>query len=368
MTHQEAVSPGEPLYSADEFVRFLYETVLDRTDIRAADVRHWARKLELGEFTKATLFAHFLITPEGRGKFDRNPYFTPLLAAWKPAATFAGFTAGIAEIDRALIVDVGAMVLDFETDVYASLVSSGKWVVVGFEPNREEALIRQARNPDDLVIPDALGDGNEAVLHINQGVATSSLLESNTERLEDMIGLSDWMVTVREDKVSTRRLDDVPEAAAPALLKLDVQGGELAVLESARNTLQRTLVVHAETEFFPLYKDQPLFRDIDAFLSRNGFEFFAFSDQFRYYCNDANGGDTRVWPASRLVWTDSVFVPTTERIDALELPEAMSLAWVMHDLYNAYDYAAWVFERFDQRHGTAWRGAYLSFVDMALRD
>jgi hypothetical protein len=41
----------------------------------------------------------------------------------------------------------------------------------------------------------------------------------------------------------------------------------------------------------------------------------------------------------------------------------MSLCWVMHDLYNAYDYAAWVLGRFDDRHGSAWRTTYLEFVE-----
>jgi FkbM family methyltransferase len=352
-----------PLDPTEEFVRFLYEVVLDRTDVDAPAVQHWVTKLETAEFTKAELFAHFLLTPEGRRKFDRNPYFAPLLNVWDPAPSFSRFTSGVAAIERAQIVDVGAMILDFETDVYEPLVTSGKWDVVGFEPNRAEAVLRQERHPEQCVIPDALGDGNGATLHINQGVATSSLLESDTERLEELIGLSNWMVTVREENLSTRRLDDIAEVSAPALLKLDVQGGELLVLESAVRTLEGTLVVHVETEFFPMYKDQPLFRDIDAFLSENGFEFFSFSDQFRYYCNDRIESDTRAWPATRLVWTDSIFVPITDRIDTLSLSETMSLCWVMHDLYNAYDYAAWVLGRFDDRHGSAWRTTYLEFVE-----
>ena len=358
-----AAQAGTPPEATEDFVRFLYEVVLDRTDVDAPAVGHWVTKLQKGEFTKAELFDHFLITPEGRSKFNRNPHFAPLLDKWDPGPSFSRFTAGVAAIDRALIVDVGAMVLDFEIDVYQPLTTSGKWEVVGFEPNRDEARIRQEQHPEQCVIADALGDGNEAILHINHGVATSSLLESNTDRLEEMIGLANWMVTIREDKVTTRRLDDVPEAAAPALLKLDVQGGELAVLESASETLKRTLVVHVETEFFPMYKDQPLFRDIDAFLSGNGFEFFSFGDQFRYYCNDGVASDTRKWPTTRLIWTDSIFVPTTDRIETLDLSETMSLCWVMHDLYNSYDYAAWVLGRFDDRHGSSWRSTYLEFVE-----
>ena len=70
--------------------------------------------------------------------------------------------------------------------------------------------------------------------------------------------------------VSTRRLDDLSEIAALDFLKIDVQGSELSVFNGARRHLERAVAVHTEVCFLPLYKNQPLFGDIDVDLRRRG--------------------------------------------------------------------------------------------------
>jgi hypothetical protein len=55
-------------------------------------------------------------------------------------------------------------------------------------------------------------------------------------------------------------------------LKLDVQGYEDAVIAGARKLLSHQVVaVRSEVSFLPMYKGQPLFRDIDAALAEQGF-------------------------------------------------------------------------------------------------
>lgn len=78
--------------------------------------------------------------------------------------------------------------------------------------------------------------------------------------------------------VPVRSLDSLlsdPQSAMPAaidFLKIDTQGAGLDVLQGARNTLQRkVMAVEIEVEFARLYEAQPLFRDVDGFLSACGF-------------------------------------------------------------------------------------------------
>lgn len=59
-------------------------------------------------------------------------------------------------------------------------------------------------------------------------------------------------------------------------IKLDVQGAELDILEGGAAALGRTSGLLVEVEFVPLYEGQPLFADVDRFLRRQGFHFFAF--------------------------------------------------------------------------------------------
>ena len=58
---------------------------------------------------------------------------------------------------------------------------------------------------------------------------------------------------------------------APALLKLDVQGFELAALEGCASMLDRFAAVYVEGSFVPLYADQPLADEILAHLRESGF-------------------------------------------------------------------------------------------------
>jgi len=59
------------------------------------------------------------------------------------------------------------------------------------------------------------------------------------------------------------------------ILKLDVQGAELAILQGGKYQLENNCkAVITEVEFVELYKEQPLFNDIDCFLKQRGFTLF----------------------------------------------------------------------------------------------
>jgi FkbM family methyltransferase len=62
----------------------------------------------------------------------------------------------------------------------------------------------------------------------------------------------------------------------PHFLKLDIQGAELKCLTGASKTLRNVLGLEVEVWFSQIYKDQPLFADIDIFLRSYGYTFFGF--------------------------------------------------------------------------------------------
>jgi methyltransferase FkbM-like protein len=107
---------------------------------------------------------------------------------------------------------------------------------------------------------------------------TSSLYAPNTPLLAAFDRLEELVRVVREIPIETHRLDDVPEAAGADYLKIDVQGAELDVLRGAPRLLAEALVVHAEVEFVPLYREQPLFADVDRTLRGAGYGLFALEE------------------------------------------------------------------------------------------
>ena len=72
------------------------------------------------------------------------------------------------------------------------------------------------------------------------------------------------------------RLDDAlrgSDFAVPALLKVDVQGYEMHVLQGAEETLGRVQHVLIETCFVPMYEGEPTFEKVMGFLGDAGFRF-----------------------------------------------------------------------------------------------
>lgn len=76
------------------------------------------------------------------------------------------------------------------------------------------------------------------------------------------------------------RLDDyIPRANVPPpdLMKLDVQGFELEVLNGGRHALAHATAVICEVSFIEFYKGQPLFADLATFLNEHQFVPHAFA-------------------------------------------------------------------------------------------
>ncbi len=82
--------------------------------------------------------------------------------------------------------------------------------------------------------------------------------------------------------VKVKMLDSIfnsLDLTSNVLLKLDVQGYELDVLKGGARSLNSVNIIIAEVSFYPLYIDQPLFKDVYSFLFERGFDYFGNFDQ-----------------------------------------------------------------------------------------
>jgi FkbM family methyltransferase len=140
----------------------------------------------------------------------------------------------------------------------------------------------------------ALGDtSGTAELHVSRRADSSSLLpigRLQTELYPETGEVGTCMVTAVT-------LDSLPEhwgKARRALLKLDVQGFELAVLRGAKQALKHCAYVYAECSQIPLYTGQALFPEVEAFLLGEGFAMTRRANE--------------QWADGRLVQADYLFV------------------------------------------------------------
>jgi FkbM family methyltransferase len=264
---------------------------------------------------------------------------------------------------RALkVVDVGAQMLDSETHVYVDLVAALGGQVIGFEPIRGELERRAQEESGALLLPHAIGNGREGRLHVTKFNPASSLLSPNRHRLNDFLALPEMLEVAEVQTMQTARLDDLPEVRGCSLLKIDVQGGELDVLQGGRETLRGVLAVFTEVEFLDIYSGQPLFGSVQSFMEPCGFELL---DLMNGGYGSYRAADCGLFQ-SRLLWADALYVRRVDGTTELPAADLAQLACIAHFIGRKYDYASHVLLLCDRRHGTALHAPYQRNLAAAL--
>lgn len=153
---------------------------------------------------------------------------------------------------------------------------------VGFEPDAAECdRLNGAAAAGDhpwrrlRFLGTALGGSTgTGKLNLYRQRGCSSFLQADGE-LAALFARDDYYILEDTAEVATARLDDISALEgfeAASFIKLDVQGAELEILSGARRLLTESLLaLRVEVSFLPVYRDQPLFADIDKELRRYGF-------------------------------------------------------------------------------------------------
>jgi protein O-GlcNAc transferase len=268
-------------------------------------------------------------------------------------------------LDRPIrCLDVGAMALGDTPEPWVRWAREGCAEVIGFEPLPDDCdkLNNQVAELRGRVryLPVALGDGEEHTLHVTNAPMTSSLLPPDRATVDLFPFLGDLMRVVRQERVRTRRLDDLNDVRPVDFLKLDVQGAELMVLRHGTTTLADVTVVQCEVEFVELYAGQPLLADIDAFLRSQGFTFLRFTSLQGRPFAPLRRVENPMMPLSQTLWGDAVYVRDFRRRDQWSLRQLKAAAFVLHELYEAFDLVALLLAEVDRREQGSWQSLYLA--------
>jgi FkbM family methyltransferase len=181
-----------------------------------------------------------------------------------------------------LILDVGA-----NDGGYGRLLRRAGYRgdILSFEPlsDAHAALLRATA--DDIrwhVAPrGALGEANgEVTINVAGNSASSSILPMG----ELHAGAAPTSRYLGQEVTALHRLDCITHPALAksksALLKIDTQGYELAVLKGAGDLLARIRGIQVELSVVPLYEGQPVFDEVMAFLRDRGFGLWDLSPGF----------------------------------------------------------------------------------------
>jgi len=153
-----------------------------------------------------------------------------------------------------------------------------------FEPDPEEFKKLQANVSENLIVLDAaLSDhSGKTEMYRCKEQPLSSVYVPNFSFLNRFHN-SDKFKVIRTIRTPVDTLDNqlkVNGITGVDFIKIDVQGHELPILKGAVQTLSSVMGLEVEVEFTPLYENQPLFPELDAFVKKLGFELF---DLRRYF-------------------------------------------------------------------------------------
>ncbi|HWQ46192.1 MAG TPA: FkbM family methyltransferase [Longilinea sp.] len=171
------------------------------------------------------------------------------------------------------IVDIGGFVGSF---AYAMRMILPETQIYSFEPlvGNFQALVHNLEPLGRFKAFNTALGGHQGTTEFwqNDFTASSSVLDLGDLHKEAF----PYAAQAHKITVPMGRLDDfLPQMTleTPVLLKIDVQGYEMTVLEYGLEVLKKVHYVIMETSFQPLYAGQPLFHDIELWMEAHGFRF-----------------------------------------------------------------------------------------------
>lgn len=270
--------------------------------------------------------------------------------------------------DPIRITDIGAMKLANNEERWAGLVNSSKATLLGFEPQAEEcARCNEEAGPGHKYLPKAIADGEVWPFYQCKFGATSSIFEPNHDLTSQFQGLSELLQVIETSNIQTHRLDDIEEARETDFLKLDVQGAELAILQHATETLKHVNVVQTEVNFVEIYKNQPLFADVDRCLRAQGFVFHYFTYFGKRAMRPLLIDNNPYASINQMLWADAVYVkPFGSLLNGASPQSLLKRAILLHTIYGSYDLTARALQDYDRCAGTSLMNAYFGKLSEKL--
>ena len=155
---------------------------------------------------------------------------------------------------------------------------------------------------------------------MTRGRRRSSLLEPNFALLEQFVDHENFIVEEQlsiecdtmENALMGSGIEDID------FLKLDTQGTELFILQGAEKYLSDIgiLGIFVELEFSPMYQDQPLFAEVDAFLRSKGFSLFDIDIPLGRKVRKTSDVSHSIASKGQVLWVHALYLKSSDEIES----------------------------------------------------
>jgi FkbM family methyltransferase len=237
------------------------------------------------------------------------------------------------------VVDIGANPIE-GSPPYKPLLDAPLCRVSGFEPQASALTeLNLKKGANEAYFPYAVGDGKEHILNLCAYSGWTSIFVPSAAALEAFSFFKNNARVVGQTPVQTQRLDDLVEVDDLDFLKIDIQGGELAVFVHGREKLKNAVVIQTEMQFVNLYEGQPSFGEVDQELRAQGFIPHAFAALKKWPISPLQFGGDPTQPLNQLLEADVVYVRDFIHADRISNDQLKHLCLIAHSCYNSFDLA-----------------------------
>ena len=219
------------------------------------------------------------------------------------------------------------------------------------EPDPEEARRLAETLPTEqpwravTVVPEGIASRTgTATLYLTDRAGMSSLLEPN-DAITQRFYLHQKYRVERTETVRVMPLDAAAATYAfgdACFLKIDTQGTELDILRSGDRLVRGPLLgVYVECSFRQIYKEQPLFGDVDQHLRERGFLLFTMNR-----VNLRRAGYREQYYSKRITaWAHCLYLREPDTLAAADLPQALPRLLALALSFQHFDLAFEVMAR-----------------------
>jgi FkbM family methyltransferase len=224
---------------------------------------------------------------------------------------------------------------------------------IGFEPDEIEISRLIKENIRGRYFNCAVSDREkESRLHLTKVRGCSSLYEPNMAFLKQFHG-SDWFEVEKVVGLKTTSIDVLFEKEGIHkcdFIKIDVQGAELDVLKGGMRCLkEHVLGIEVEVEFQSVYRNQPLFSDIDHYIrDQFGFEIQDLKKYYWKYPEGINYGSAK----GKLIFGEALYFRPPDSIFHIckrqslqNAKDTILMAILMGMVFGYFDYALSILRR-----------------------
>ncbi len=169
----------------------------------------------------------------------------------------------------ATIFDVG--VADGTRDMYQAYPDCHFILVEPLREFEQDIMAIRQQYHVDFVVAAAADKAGRMHINVHPDLCGSSLLKEKEGGHVD--GTEREVPVIRLDELALER-----KLTAPYMIKIDVQGGELTVLDGCTAILPQTEVVILEVSLFEFFIDGPEFADVIAYMRNKGFVVYEIFD------------------------------------------------------------------------------------------